>query len=60
LISLAVVIGGAGLDCSNEAYDVFRQEAAGDIGEGVKSIVNGFLDGVIAILSYSEDAAGTN
>lgn len=51
LICSAVLFGGTGLSCDSDTFAAFRQEAVGDIGSGVKTIVNGILDGVIAVLS---------
>lgn len=38
----------AGLQCDSQAQAVFRREATREIGEGVRTIMNGVLDGLIA------------
>jgi len=46
-VAAAVLAGAMGLECDQDARAVFRQEATPAIGEGVKTIVNGVLDGWI-------------
>ncbi len=42
------VLATSGADCDSNAQDAFRETAAGPIGNGVKSIVDGMLDGWVA------------
>lgn len=44
-----------GLSCDSDAAATFRQTATGPIGEGVKTIVNGVLDGWIAAIQEAGD-----
>ena len=60
LITMAVLFGGTGLNCSSDTLDIFRQEAASEIGDGVKSIMNGILDGIIATLSQTDDSSSSS
>ena len=59
LLAMVVLFGGTGLNCSSETYSVFRETATSEIGDGVKTIVNGILDGIIAALSNSDDTAAS-
>jgi hypothetical protein len=59
ILILGLILAGApGVDCDHEAATTFRQTATGPIGEGVKSIVNGVLDGAIAAVQNAGDGAG--
>lgn len=55
LVLAAVVVGASGPGCDHEAAAVFRETATGPIGDGVKSIVNGVLDGMIAAIENAGD-----
>lgn len=57
LITMAVLFGGAGLNCNSDTLATFRQEAIDGIGSGVKIIMNGILDGIIAALSETDGSA---
>lgn len=51
-----------GLGCDSAARAVFRDTATESIGEGVRTIVNGMLDGFIAAIQEAGDGntdAGT-
>jgi hypothetical protein len=49
-VLVAIVVGASGVSCDHEAATVFRQTATGPIGDGVKSILDGILDGVVAAI----------
>ncbi len=55
LLAAALVVACTGADCDAEARATFRETATGPIGEGVKSIVNGVLDGWIATIQEAGD-----
>lgn len=55
-LALALIVAGTpGLGCDGDAATVFRQTATGAVGSGVKTIVNGVLDGVIAAIEQAGD-----
>lgn len=59
---LAAVLGmTAGLSCENIPFAsaTFRDAALGEISSGVKSIVNGILDGIFAVIEEA-GTAGSN
>ena len=55
LILAAILLACCGPRCDSDAEAVFRQEATGPIGEGVKTIMNGVLDGFIASIEQAGD-----
>ncbi|HOB74999.1 MAG TPA: hypothetical protein PKG54_10775 [Phycisphaerae bacterium] len=55
LVLVAVLVGASGPGCDHEAAAAFREAATGPIGEGVRGIVNGVLDGVIAAIENAGD-----
>lgn len=55
LICAGILLGAAGPSCDHDAATTFRQEATGAIGEGVKTIMNGVLDGLIAAVEEAGD-----
>lgn len=55
MITACILIGVAGPSCDSDAAAVFRQEATAPIGEGVKTIMNGVLDGLIAAVQDAGD-----
>lgn len=55
LVLLSALVGVSGLSCDGDASKAFRETATGPIGEGVKGIVNGLLDGAIAAIESAGD-----
>ncbi|NLX20824.1 MAG: hypothetical protein GXY55_04010 [Phycisphaerae bacterium] len=60
LVLMMVLAGSAGLSCDSDAQTEFRQTATQAIGNGVKTIVNGILDGWIAAILDAGDGASSN
>jgi len=60
LVLVAVVVGVAGTGCDHAAQTAFRQAAVGPIGDGVRTTMNGVLDGVIAALENAGSSSTTN
>jgi hypothetical protein len=56
--ALLVVWGCMGASCDSEAAAVFRSTATSEIGEGVRTIMNGVLDGLIAAVEEAGDGPG--
>lgn len=50
--------GCAGLRCDSDAASTFRSVATSEIGEGVRTIMNGILDGLIAAVEEAGDGSG--
>jgi len=46
--------------CDNDAQSAFRQEAAEDIGSGVKTIVDAIIDGFVAAIADAGDGSSDN
>ncbi|GMU23964.1 MAG: hypothetical protein AMXMBFR13_40410 [Phycisphaerae bacterium] len=55
LVLTTVLLGCMGPGCDHDAAQTFRQEATGAIGDGVKTIMNGVLDGLIAAVEEAGD-----
>lgn len=51
---------GAGVNCDSDAAYTFRQTATGPIGSGIKTIMNGILDGAIAAVQGAGDGPGAS
>lgn len=60
LIITAVLFCSTGVSCDDEAATTFRQTATSAIGSGVKTIVNGILDGVIAAVEQAGDGTSSS
>lgn len=60
LFLAGVLVGATGLGCDHDAAAVFREAATGPIGEGVKGIMNGVLDGMIAAIENAGDGGETS
>jgi hypothetical protein len=69
LVLVWVSVSAAGASCDHDAQTAFRQAAVGPIGDGVRSIMDGTLDGIIAALenagngsssSSTSNSTGTN
>lgn len=60
LVLVAVLVGVSGTGCDHDAQTAFRQAAVGPIGDGVRSAMNGVLDGVIAALENAGDGSNTD
>ncbi len=59
LLLSAILLGATGLSCDDDAAAVFREEATSAIGAGVKTIVNGILDGLIAAVEAAGDGGSS-
>jgi|GEM_PF-3235292 len=59
LFLLVTLLGATGLSCDDEASATFRQEATGAIGEGLKTMVNGVLDGFVAAIESAGDGSSS-
>ncbi len=46
-----------GFNCDHNAQTAFREAAVGPIGDGVKSIMDGTLEGIIAALENAGDGS---
>ncbi len=55
LTALFLLGAGMGLSCDSDAAAEFRSVATSPIGEGVRTIMNGILDGVIAAVQNAGD-----
>ena len=55
LMLAVILVGASGWSCDSDASATFRQEATSEIGEGVKTIVNAILDGLIAAIEQAGD-----
>jgi len=55
LMLAAILVGASGWSCDSDAAATFRQETTSEIGEGVKTIVNAILDGLIAAIEQAGD-----
>jgi len=59
LIGMAIVFAVTGASCDSDTFATFRSEAITGVGDGVKSIMNGILDGIIAAVSDAGDASAS-
>ncbi len=57
---LSLLVFSAGAECDSEARASFRAAATGPIGDGVKSILNGILDGAIAAIEEAGDGSSAD
>ncbi|HSW45867.1 MAG TPA: hypothetical protein VLM89_09875 [Phycisphaerae bacterium] len=55
LVLLAVMTGAAGLDCDQNAQAEFRDTATSALADGVKTILNGLIDGWAAAIQNAGD-----
>lgn len=55
LVAGGILMTSAAADCESD----FRQAAIGPVGDGVKQIANGLLDGVIAAVRNAGDGPAT-
>ncbi len=60
LLAAGLLFPTMGLECDQEAKAAFRDAATGTIGEGVKTIFNGILDGIIASIEDAGDGGATS
>lgn len=60
LLALALAAGATGFSCDSDAAATFRQTATDDIGQGVKTIVDGVLDGLIAAIQDAGDGSSSS
>ncbi|MEP0844797.1 MAG: hypothetical protein HRF43_19020 [Phycisphaerae bacterium] len=61
LLTVGLILAGTpGLGCDNAAATTFRETATDAIGQGVKTIVNGVLDGLIAAINDAGDSSANN
>ncbi len=51
----AIVAGSMGLSCDADAQADFRQTATQAVGDGVKTIVNGLIDGLVTAITNAGD-----
>ncbi len=63
-VAAALVAGLAacsmGLSCDSNAQAAFRAEATSAIGSGVKTILNGIVDGLVAAIEQAGDGGETS
>ncbi len=55
LLTALLLLASTGVSCDGDAANTFRKEATDDIGEGVRTIFNGVIDGVIAAVETAGD-----
>jgi hypothetical protein len=60
LVLAAVLVGVTGTGCDQSARASFREAAVGPIGDGVRSAMNGVLDGVIAAITNAGDSSSSS
>ncbi len=60
LVLAAILIGGVDVTCDSDAGATFRQEATSAIGDGVKTILDGIVDGVVAAIGQAGDGTSTS
>jgi len=54
---LAIVLGGTGLDCDQNAQAEFRNTATSALADGVKTIIDGLIDGWAAAIQNAGDGS---
>ena len=57
---VAMLVVTTGLSCDSDAANTFRKTATGPIGEGVKTIADGVIDGMIASIKNAGDDVSTS
>jgi len=60
VILSAILMTSMGLSCDSSALTAFRQEAASSIGDGIKTIVDGVIDGLIAAVEDAGDGSNSS
>lgn len=55
-----ILVGTPGLGCDSAASTTFRETATSAIGSGVKTIMNGVLDGIIAAVEDAGDSSAND
>ncbi len=55
LILAAILLGGTGLDCDQNAQADFRDTATSAIADGLKTILEGLIDGVATAIQNAGD-----
>jgi hypothetical protein len=60
LVLAAVLVGVTGTGCDQDARASFREAAVGPIGDGVRTAMNGVLDGVIAAITNAGDSSSSS
>jgi hypothetical protein len=48
VICCILFVGTSGLSCDSEAFTIFRKNASSAVGEGIKTIFDGIVDGLVA------------
>ncbi len=59
LILAAILVGGAGLDCDQDAQAEFRNTATSAIADGLKTILDGLIDGMASAIQNAGDGGGS-
>lgn len=60
IVLAAMVAGSTGVGCDSAARAAFRDAAVSPIGEGVRTAMNGVLDGVIAAIDNANSNSTSN
>jgi hypothetical protein len=60
LIFSAILFGTPGINCESDAFDVFRQNTAGAVGDGLKDIFDGLVDGLVAVAQGESDTSSSS
>ena len=59
MIMTAIMAGATGLSCDSDAAATFRQETTQDIGDGIKTILDAVVDGLVAAIEQAGDGSAT-
>ena len=57
LVLLVALLGWAALGCDNDTLTTFRQTATTSVGEGLKTMLGGLLDGAVAVIQNAGDGS---
>jgi len=59
IVLAGLLLGVTGVSCDSDAQADFRQEVAGSIGQGVKTIVDAVIDGFVAAIVNAGDGSSS-
>jgi|GEM_PF-2882457 len=59
LFGVAALAVGASFESCSAAWEIFRGEASQSIGEGVKTILDGVVDGLVAVVDPTDEQSQT-